>query len=163
DSPIIVILNKWAKKPFDIDRFAIQERYPSVSAFIETDCLTGYGLDELRNEISTIVGRMDSVREPFPVEWVETKTACSKMRKSYVPYEQFRVQCERRGVRDAADQQSLARILHRLGIVLHYADDPRLRDTTVLKPRWVTESIYTLLRLKEGPKSDGSMTLAAAC
>ena len=66
-------------------------------------------------------------------------------------------------MKDKKEQESLARILHRLGIVLHYADDPRLRDTTVLKPHWVTESIYTLLRLKEGPKSDGSLTFAEAC
>ena len=33
----------------------------------------------------------------------------------------------------------------------------------MLKPHWVTESIYALLRLKEGPKSDGSLTFTEAC
>jgi internalin A len=162
DSPVIVALNKWKSKPFDVDRFAIRERFPAVRAFIETDCKTGLGLAELEKEIRATVADMKSVREPFPAEWTETKNAFSKMRKSYVPFEKFRDQCARRGVKKAEDQESLARILHRLGIVLHYADDPRLRDTTVLKPHWVTESIYALLRLKEGPKSDGSLTFAEA-
>ena len=39
-------------------------------------------------------------------------------------------------------QESLARILHQLGAVLHFIDDPRLRDTTVLNPHWVTDGAY---------------------
>src|SRR5207244_2594138 len=36
-------------------------------------------------------------------------------------------------------------ILHWLGIALNYRDDPRLRDTHVLNPRWVTGGIYRIL------------------
>jgi internalin A len=163
DSPVIVALNKWKSKPFDVDRFAIRERFPTVRAFVETDCKTGLGLEELEKEIRAKVLEMESVREPFPADWSATKDVFSKMRKSYVPFDMFRKECKRNGVKYKSEQETLARILHRLGIVLHYADDPRLRDTTVLKPHWVTESIYTLLRLKEGPKSDGSLTFAEAC
>ena len=163
DSPVIVALNKWESKPFDVDRNAICSRFPTVRAFINTDCRTGLGLVELRKEISKTVATMESVREPFPTAWSKTKEAFVNMEKNYVPLETFREKCDRNGVKDKQEQESLVRILHRLGIVLHYADDPRLRDTTVLKPRWVTESIYTLLRLKKEPSSDGLLTFAVAC
>jgi internalin A len=163
DSPVIIALNKWDRKSFDLDRFALQERFPAIRKFIPTDCESKLGLQELVNEIRSTVAEMESVRDPFPADWAATKDSCSKMADNYVTFETFRAQCKRSGVTDAKEQESLARILHRLGIVLHYADDPRLRDTTVLKPHWVTESIYTLLRLKEGPKSDGSLTLVEAC
>lgn len=160
---MIIALNKSEKKPFDVDRNAIQERYPNVREFIPTDCHTGLGLEDLEKEIRATVAKMKSVREPFPTAWSATKNVFSRMRKNYVTFETFREECKRNGVTNKKEQESLARILHWLGIVLHYADDPRLRDTTVLKPHWVTESIYTLLRLKEGPESDGSLTFAEAC
>jgi internalin A len=163
DSPVIVALNKSDSKPFDVDRFALRERYPAARAFIETDCRSGLGLAELEREIRTTVAEMESVRQPFPGAWTATKNVFSRMKKNYVTFETFCEECKHNGVKKKEDQESLGRILHSLGIVLHYADDPRLRDTTVLKPHWVTESIYALLRLKEGPKSDGSLTIAEAC
>ncbi len=38
-----------------------------------------------------------------------------------------------------------AAVLHALGIALNYKDDPRLSDTHVLNPRWVTEGVYRRL------------------
>ena len=163
DSPVLVVLNKYDTKAFDVDRFALQEQFPQLRAFLETDCKTGRGLGFLAEEISKTVAAMEAVHEPFPAAWSRTKDAFSEMEKSYVPFNTFRQECAARGVTEAKEQESLARILHRLGIVLHYADDPRLRDTTVLKPHWVTENIYRLLRLKSGPRSNGSVTFSEAC
>jgi hypothetical protein len=46
--------------------------------------------------------------------------------------------------------------------VLHFVAEPRLRDTSVLNPRWGTDGVYRLLRFKDGPGSDGTLTLAEA-
>jgi GTPase SAR1 family protein len=35
--------------------------------------------------------------------------------------------------------------LHLLGIVLNFAEDPNLQDTSVLKPEWVTGGVYRIL------------------
>ena len=43
-------------------------------------------------------------------------------------------------------QHSLAQSLHRLGIALNFRDHHRLRQTSVLKPQWVTDAIYGLIR-----------------
>jgi internalin A len=83
-------------------------------------------------------------------------------RRQHLRLEEFRVICAKHGEIDAAKQESLARLLHQLGAVLHFSEDPRLRDTAVLNPHWVTHSVYRLLRCKEGPHSDGIMTLADA-
>ncbi len=83
-------------------------------------------------------------------------------RRQHLRLEEFRAICARHGEVDAAKQESLARLLHQLGAVLHFAEDPRLRDTAVLNPHWVTDSVYRLLRCKEGPYSDGIVSLADA-
>ena len=39
------------------------------------------------------------------------------------------------------DCRPLVRFLHDLGIVVNFQDDPRLEDTNVLKPEWVTNGV----------------------
>ena len=54
--------------------------------------------------------------------------------------------CAEEGVESVEDQETLAKILNYLGIALNYRGDPRLRDTSVLKPRWLVDGIYSILR-----------------
>ncbi len=74
----------------------------------------------------------------------------------------IRAICARHGEHDSGKQESLARLLHKLGAVLHFVDEPRLRDTSVLNPHWVTDGVYKLLRFKDRPHSDGMLTFAEA-
>ena len=67
------------------------------------------------------------------------------MAESYLSFEQFRRICCELLETDGKGQEELAGHLHKLGIALNYKDDPRLRDTHVLNPHWVTEGIYRLL------------------
>lgn len=45
---------------------------------------------------------------------------------------------------------------------MNYRDDPRLNDTHVLKPEWVTDGIYKLLNARELEKQSGFLTLKQA-
>jgi internalin A len=162
DSPVLVALNKWDQKPFDVDRFALNDKYPSIRAFVETDCDTRRGINELMTEIKAAVEALPAVHQPFPAVWARLKEWFLGMKENYLSLDGYRKQCARLGEKEPARQEQLARILHALGIILHYGDDLRLRDTTVLNPRWVTESIYKLLRLRERPGTDGILTLDQA-
>jgi internalin A len=163
DSPVLVALNKSVKKAFDVDRFALREKYPSLRAFVVTDCAEPpVGIEGLRKEIAEAIESLDAVRQPFPTVWARLKDKFSKMKDNYLHFDAFRKRCAEEGESDPVRQEQLARILHALGIILYYGDDPRLRDTTVLNPRWVTESIYTLLRLKAHPQTDGTLTFKEA-
>jgi hypothetical protein len=71
------------------------------------------------------------------------------MADNYISFEQYRQFCQHDGEADRSAQDSLAVHLHSLGIALNYKDDPRLRDTHVLNPHWVTNGIYTLLNAPE--------------
>ena len=54
----------------------------------------------------------------------------------------------------------MAANLHRLGIALNFRDDPRLRDTHVLNPRWITEGIYRILNATKLAQQKGVLRLA---
>jgi len=163
DSPVLVALNKSIEKPFDVDRFALQEQYPCLRAFVVTDCADPpLGIEELKKAISATIEGLDAVRQPFPTIWTRLKDGFSRMKDNYLPFDAFRNRCAEEGESDPARQEQLARILHALGVILYYGDDPRLRDTTVLNPHWVTESIYKLLRLRAHPEAEGTLTLEEA-
>lgn len=158
-SPVIVTLNKSDTHPFKIDRLGLQEKYPFITAFVETDCKSGRGIDELKSELTRVIAGMDIVKQIFKQSWWNIKKALEKAQRSrnYLPYTTFQQICSKHGETEPARQRFLADVFHALGVALNYGQDARLRDATVLNPRWVTEGIYKLLR--EGVPDDGSAVL----
>ncbi|MEM9117049.1 MAG: COR domain-containing protein [Cyanobacteria bacterium P01_F01_bin.56] len=161
DSPVIVVLNKITEHPFDVNRGALQQKFPNICAFIPTDCAAEIGLDELQTNIKQETDRLEFLRTPFPASWLTIKNKLAGMQKNYISYETYRDLCQQDGEADTRAQDSLANCLHSLGIALNYKDDPRLRDTHVLNPHWVTNGIYTLLNAAELAATQGEM--AADC
>ncbi|MEA5466054.1 leucine-rich repeat domain-containing protein, partial [Leptothoe sp. PORK10 BA2] len=145
DSPIIVVLNKVAEHPFDVNRRALQQKFPNIREFIQTDCEAEIATDTLRAAIERETDRLEHLRDPFPGSWFEIKKRLSTMANNYISFEKYREICQADGETESGAQNSLAVHLHHLGIALNYKDDGRLRDTHVLNPRWVTNGIYTLL------------------
>lgn len=81
------------------------------------------------------------------------------MKKNYLGFDQYRNLCKRNKVGKKKHQEMLARYLNQLGIVLNYKDDPRLRDTHVLNPHWVTEGIYKILNSDRLEENHGEIHL----
>ena len=151
--PVIVALNKWDEEGCrpKIDKAALQERYPFIRAFVETDCQTKRGIEKLRKALCTEVSRLEWVREPFPVEWANVRKAlgAGRRKRSHLSYNEFRQICTDNGVPDSGEQDSVSEILHNLGAALNYRNDPRLREATVLQPEWLTRNVYALVRRAE--------------
>jgi len=158
-APVIVVLNKWKEHPFKLDRNLLKEKYPFIIDFIETDCQTGLGIDELKAKLAATVEPMEIVRQPFKLSWWKIKERLEKAqrKKNYLPYSEFQATCAKLGETDTGSQRILAEVFHALGIALNYGQDERLRNSTVLNPRWVTEGIYALLR--QAVADDGSAEL----
>jgi len=167
DSPVIVVMNKWDEKPFAVSDFTLRQEFPQIRGFIRTDCRTGLGIVELKQTLRETAAAMETVKQEFPRLWFSVKEEMAGMVENYLPLCEYREICLKHGVTVREDQDALAGYLHDLGIILHYADDERLADTTVLNPRWVTASVYTLLRhvdkrQKGDGKFTGNLTLAEA-
>ncbi|MDV3351612.1 COR domain-containing protein [Leptothoe sp. LEGE 181152] len=160
DSPVIVVLNKVKEHPFDVNRRALQQKFPNIREFIKTDCETEIGINELRRAIERETNHLEHLRASFPASWVEIKNRLADMSENYISFEKYREICQGDGEPDQRAQDSLAVHLHSLGIALNYKDDSRLRDTHVLNPHWVTNGIYTLLNAHELADTRGELELA---
>lgn len=150
--PVIVALNKWddpGSGRARLDRAALRERHRFIVDFIETDCATKRGLKDLHAKLAETVGAMKWVREGFPAKWAGVKDKLRANSNPHLGYDVFRRICRAEGVADEEEQDSLATALHALGVALNYREDERLRFASVLKPRWLTENVYALMRHAE--------------
>ena len=159
ESPIIIVLNKILEHPFDLNRRALQKKYPAIKHFIKTDCLHEIGIEELRRLLEFETDRLDHLRDSFPSSWFGIKDQLSAMGTNYFSFEEYRKFCDRNGESDPAAQDALASYLHNLGIVLNYREDPRLQDTHVLNPHWVTNGIYKILNSERLERQKGEICL----
>jgi len=148
-SPVIVVLNKVRQNPFDLNRRALQQKFPFIRGFVKTDCDPAVGIKELHDAITLETGHLKHLRDAFPTSWFAIKDRLADMRaklnRSYVSFDEYRKLCSENGEKETSGQDSLATHMHNLGIALNFKDDPRLRDTHVLNPHWVTNGIYKLL------------------
>ncbi len=177
---------------YDVDRGTLLERFPFIQSFNSTNCEKRDGCDALLQSLRDTVASLKPTEPPHlmvPQQWLAVMKDCEGEARAkpkpggnkllrwlglaghavppangrqHLTLEEFRAICARHGETEPARQESLARLLHKLGAVLHFVDEPRLRDTTVLNPHWVTDGVYRLLRFKDRPGSDGALTLAEA-
>ncbi len=149
--PVIIALNKIQSDPFDVNRRQLQQDYPTIKAFIETDCNDTTGMALLNQTIHNETVRLKHIKDIFPATWFAIKNRLTQMGKhqeNYLTFEAYRQICNDNGETNRDAQNSLALYLHHLGIALNYKDDPRLRDVHVLNPQWVTNGIYRILNSK---------------
>ncbi len=169
-APVLVVLNRQDARMngYDIDRRVLEERFPAIHSFTRTNCEARDGCDELKQRLCEAIETLTPTEPPHlqvPQTWLKVMQACDKEAKANrqrLTLDEFREICAAEGENDSGKQESLARLLHKLGAVLHFVDEPRLRDTAVLNPHWVTDGVYRLLRFKEAPGSDGTLTIEEA-
>jgi len=159
DSPVILVLNKTGEHPFDLNRRALQQKFPFIRDFIKTDCQHGTGIRELLLAIKRETDRLEDLRKKFPAGWFSIKDQLAAMEDNYLSFQEYRKICERNGEPDSKAQEDLAGFLHRLGVALNYKDDPRVQDTHVLNPHWVTNGIYRVLNSEKLQKQKGEIRL----
>lgn len=145
DSPVIIVGNKIDQQPLDLDRRGLQAKYPQIKAIVETSCETGQGINELKAAIINQVELLDHLHDQLLLTWFEVKAELEQMKEDYIPYDQYIGLCKRKGIKDDISQRTLIRFLHDLGVVLNFQDDPRLEDTSILNPEWVTNGVYRIL------------------
>ncbi|HEV2880813.1 MAG TPA: COR domain-containing protein [Pyrinomonadaceae bacterium] len=160
-SPVIVAMNWSHGRPWKVDEVKLHRKFPFIVGFIPTDALYGDGIERLRRKINeTVEKRMPDVWLPFPKRWRKIKDEVSGMRDNFLTYRRYVNLCKRSGEKRPAAQSDLAGILHALGLALYFGNDPRLHDTRVLNPGWVTGGVYAVIRSQSVAKNDGQLAVA---
>ncbi|MFM7788769.1 MAG: COR domain-containing protein, partial [Microcystis panniformis] len=147
NSPVIIVGNCADENPPQVKIRTLRKKYPQITKLIATSCKTGAGIEQLVQEIASQIDAIPHIKDLLPNSWFQIKTQLETMQKSYdfISYEKYQEMCQKAEIKEASDQKSLVQFLHDLGIVLNYQDDPRLNETNVLNPEWVTDGVYDIL------------------
>ncbi|AOS84001.1 hypothetical protein BIU88_07525 [Chlorobaculum limnaeum] len=157
-SPVIVIMNWSHGRRWRVDEVKLKRKFPFIVDFLPTDALHGDGIEELQRCITqTVEEQMQDVWLTFPGKWRGIKNAIAGMQDNFLTYQQYTDLCAKHGESDPAAQADLAAILHALGLALYFGRDPRLHDTRVLNPGWVTGGVYSVIRAPSVAKNDGQL------
>ena len=97
ESPVIVVLNKVKEHAFDLNRTALQQKFPFIRDVRKTDCADGTGLEELARTIRRETDALPNLRDPFPASWVAIKDRLSSMPESWLRPDQYRQCCTELG------------------------------------------------------------------
>jgi internalin A len=157
DSPVIVVGNKVDQQGFDLDRRGLQAKYPNIKAFVETSCPTARGVEELKAVIKREVGALEHIHDQLLANWFAVKERLEGMKEDYIPFQEYVRLCREENVGDEVSQNTLIGFLHDLGLVLNFRDDPRLEETNILNPEWVTNGVYKILNSNMLFQSKGTL------
>jgi len=147
NSPVIIVGNCADEHPPQVKIRTLQKKYPQITKLIATSCKTGVGIEQLVQEIASQIDAIPHIKDLLPNSWFQIKTQLEAMPESYdfISYEKYQEMCQKAEIKEASAQKSLVQFLHDLGIVLNYQDDPRLNETNVLNPEWVTDGVHDIL------------------
>jgi internalin A len=152
-APVVVALNKSGGCAREMDRRTLEEKCGPILAWVSTECSEldprKSGIEALSDALTKATNGMEEVRRRFPAKWFEIKKWLGGMKDSFISYNVYAARCAELGEPDSAKQEELAAWLHDLGVALNYGRDPRLRDTTVLRPDWLANGIYAVLRAND--------------
>jgi len=161
DSPVIIVLNKNDIYPFSLNKTALIRKYPTIQAFVKTDCVSGSGINELRKTIIQEIARLENLQELVPAEWLAIKQKLGRINENYITIEEYRRICEQYGETNEDSQNILAEYLHDSGIVLIFKHDLHLLDLVIVNPAWLTTGIYTILNSRILAENNGQFNLSA--
>jgi internalin A len=153
DAPVVVALNQSKGIPRSLARAALERDYGPILGWVATECepeekVPGADatIEKLRQALTATAADMPEPKKLFPKKWLAIKEWLEAMKEPYLEYAAYAKHCTELHENDPQQQAALAAAMDELGVALNYARDPRLRDTTVLRPNWLANGIYALLR-----------------
>jgi hypothetical protein len=101
-------------------------------------------IKELKDAIAKVAASLPEVGRSVPKRWQQGREALKQTGEAYLPLHSVLSICaDRQMAEDEA--QDFIRIGHRLGHLIHYGHDPRLKDIVILKPDWLATAISFVL------------------
>ena len=160
NSPIIVVVNHFDQNlnyQFDLQRY--QNTFQVVDVIYTSACnlnslsedvkhKIGDSIDKLNQSISRQLPKLPGIERQIPESWHIVKSAMETFKETHNVIEKniYENECQKAGVLGSPLQTALLKILNSIGTVIAYPNDFRLKLTQILKPEWVTNAVYKIVR-----------------
>ncbi|MGE5340440.1 MAG: leucine-rich repeat domain-containing protein [Candidatus Omnitrophota bacterium] len=158
NSPVIVVMNKADLRKKPIDEASYKNAFPNIVDFIQVSCLTGTGIDRLTDMIRNALCGMRHLNDELPSSWLDIRTPLKQEGKNYIDRSRYYKICDKAGMEPYIGDV-VGDYLHDLGTILHFQQDPVLKDTVIINPEWATEAVYKLIDTKDIIDNKGRVSL----
>jgi Leucine-rich repeat (LRR) protein len=140
-----------------IDEEALRKQFGDlIVGFYHIDSYTKDGLEKLKNDIAAITAAIPQVGRRVPGNWKRLMDSLKKRSKkdAYITYKQYEDIFSHQKINQklAVDY---ANMLNRLGHIIHYGDDPALKDIVILKAEWLSKAISFALEDRQVKEQNG--------
>ncbi len=165
DAKILVVATHGGPKERqpDIDRQEIWDLFgkDTVIDFFRVDNKplkdekgTCKGINELKDAIASVAASLPEVGRSVPKRWQEVREALKQTGEAYLPLDRVLTICSEHKMSED-EAQDFVRISHRLGHLIHYGHDPRLKEMVILKPDWLATAVSFVLDDEETRNKHG--------
>lgn len=154
--PVLVVLNEKgnpiSKLPYD--PATVKTDFPKLQVVKrEVDFAKKDGsFDVLKGTIQNILTQqIKHLPLEYPENWSSVRQHLYQMRekKNYISSADFKELCNSHEVKDQKSQDTLSQLLHDLGVILHFYEDPALAEFIILNPQWAANAVYEIMRHPE--------------
>jgi internalin A len=147
NSPIIIIQNQEKDRTYPLNEQRYRQQYPNIKEFVQLNLSNPNKVPQLLRKIQYHIQDLPHVGDELPQSWLEIREALGDIAKkeAYISLDDFWEICEEYDLREEHKIMLLSSYLHDLGTVLHFSDNPVLRNLLFLQNSWVIDAVYRVL------------------
>jgi internalin A len=167
-SPLLIIKNEKNNYSVDIqgESQILDIFYPMVKEIISTNLATNRGLDKIIKAFKYHINQLPQVGIKIPKSWIKIRQDIEQDKRDYISLQEYLEVCDSHQYTHSTSfddneknssiidgRLKLSQFFHDLGIILHFQDNEAslLYDTVILKPQWITQAVYELLKRENNP------------
>jgi len=137
-----------------VNFFHVESKPPKYNKLKRRWTGTCKGINELKQAIAKVAGNLPGVGRSVPKRWHEVREALKRTDKAYLPLDRVLALCGEHKMSEE-EAQDFIRIAHRLGHLIYYGHDLRLKDFVILKPDWLATAVSFVLDDEETREKHG--------
>jgi len=157
-SPLLIIKNEKQDRHRELNQRQLHGQYENLKEVLATNLETNRGLDKVKIEIEHYIKNLPHIGSPLPKTWVRVREKLENDQRNCISLEEYLAICGENGFTETKDSLQLSNYLHDIGVFLHFQDEPLLKKTVILKPKWGTNAVYKVLDNKTVIKNLGRFT-----
>lgn len=157
-SPLLIIKNEKQDRQREINERLLKGQFDSLRGVLATNLATNRGLEEVKEEIKHYIKKLPHIGSPLPKTWVRVREHLESDSRNYISLKEYLSICKENGFAETKDALQLSGYLNDIGVFLHFQDEPLLKKTVILKPKWGTDAVYKVLDNKTVIKNLGRFT-----
>ena len=145
NSPLLIIKNEKQDRQREINERQLRGQFDNLKEVVAVNFADNRGLDRLKDAIQHHIRNLSHIGSLLPKTWVRVRERLEQDARNHITLQEYFVICRANGFADEKDSLQLSGYLNDIGVFLHFQDEPLLKKTVILKPKWGTDAVYKVL------------------